>query len=143
MVDKKFDIRNPGSIFEDLFPLDPFRNRRPGSWQHQGLQADIKETDNLVELAINVPGIRKENVDIALENGYLTITAEQEEDKEGANANYVRRERFYRTACRSFYVGEDLEQKDIKAKMEDGVLTLTFPKTPEEKVEQKRKITIE
>jgi len=143
MLDKKYDLLNPASILEDFFPLDPFRNRRRGSWVNQGLQTDIKETDDNYELAINVPGIGKENIDIALENGYLTITAEQKEDKDEENATYVRRERFYRSACRSFYVGDELDQKDIKAKMENGVLTLWVPKTVEKKEEPKKKITIE
>ncbi|HAV19765.1 MAG TPA: hypothetical protein DCX17_01915 [Firmicutes bacterium] len=143
MVDKKFDLLNPASIFEDLFPLDPFRNRRSGNWMTQGLQTDIKETDNDFELSINVPGIKKENIDVTLENGYLTITAEQKEEQNDESTTYVRRERFYRSACRSFFVGEDVQQKDIKAKMENGVLTLTVPKTIEQKEEPTQKIAIE
>lgn len=143
MVDKKFNLLNPSSIFEDLFPLDPFRNRRSGNWMNQGLQTDIKETDKEYELSINVPGIKKENIDIALENGYLTITAEQNEESNDENVNYVRRERYYRSACRSFYVGEEVDKKDIKAKMENGVLTLAVPKVSEEKQEAKVKIEIE
>jgi len=143
MTDKKFDLLNPVSILEDFFPYDPFRTRRRGSWVNQGLQTDIKETEHSYELAINVPGVAKENIDIALENGYLTVTAEQKEEKDEENATYVRRERFYRSACRSFYVGDELKQDDIKAKMENGVLTLTVPKTAEHKEEPKKKIAIE
>ncbi len=143
MLDKKFNLLTPGSIFEDLFPLDPFRNRRSGNWMTQGLQTDIKETEKTFELVINVPGIPKENVDIALENGYLTITAEQKDEHDDQTVNYVRRERYYRSACRSFYVGEDIKQPDIKAKLEDGVLTLSVPKTVPEKEETKHKIAIE
>jgi len=109
----------------------------------QGLQTDIKETDNDFELSINVPGIKKENIDVTLENGYLTITAEQKEEQNDESTTYVRRERFYRSACRSFFVGEDVQQKDIKAKMENGVLTLTVPKTIEQKEEPTQKIAIE
>ncbi len=143
MLDNKFSLLNPGSIFEDWFPMDPFRHRRSGNWMNQGLQTDIKETANDYELSINVPGIAKENVDIALENGYLTITAEQNSESDEEKANYVRRERYYRSACRSFYVGEDIQQKDIKAKLENGVLTLVVPKTVPEKEETKHKIEIE
>lgn len=143
MINKKFDLLNPGTLFEDLFPLDPFRVRRSGNWMNQGLQTDIKETDKEYELSINVPGIPKEHIDIALENGYLTITAEQREERDEDNANYVRRERFYRSACRSFYVGEEVKQTDIKAKVEDGVLRLSVPKIIEKPEETKHKITIE
>lgn len=143
MINKKFDLLNPGTLFEDLFPLDPFRARRSGNWMTQGLQTDIKETEQDYELSVNVPGIPKENIDISLENGYLTITAEQKEEHDEEKTNYVRRERFYRSACRSFYVGEEVKQKDIKAKIEDGVLRLVVPKIIEKQEETKHKIAIE
>ena len=143
MINKKFDLLNPGTLFEDLFPLDPFRARRSGNWMTQGLQTDIKETEQDYELSVNVPGIPKENIDISLENGYLTITAEQKEEHDEEKTNYVRRERFYRSACRSFYVGEEVKQKDIKAKIEDGVLRLVVPKIIDKQEETKHKIAIE
>jgi len=142
MFQKKFSLLNPGTLFEDLFPSDPFRHRRSGSMMNHGLQTDIKETDDHYELLVNVPGLTKEDIDISLENGYLSITATQKEEKEEESSNYVRRERFYRSACRSFFVGEDITQEEIKAGLDAGVLKLSIPKVSEEKVVAKQKIEI-
>ena len=85
---------------------------------------------------MDLPGYKKEDVKAQLENGYLTITASRgvnkdETDNEG---NYIRRERYSGQCSRSFYVGENLKQEDIKAKFQDGILQLTFPKEDQRKV---------
>ena len=97
------------------------------------------------EVDVDLPGFRKDQIKIELENGYLTISAEKgldkDEDKEG---RYIRRERFSGSCRRTFYVGEKLEQSDIKASFKHGILKLTIPKkeeTPE--VEENKYIYIE
>lgn len=109
------------------------------------MRTDIKETDTAFELAIDLPGFAKEDVAVDLKDGYLTInakTAKETEDKD-EKGTYVRKERFSGTCSRTFYVGEDIEEDDVKAKFENGVLTIDVPKKQEQpKLESGRSITI-
>ncbi len=110
------------------------------------MRTDIKETETGFELAIDLPGYKKEDVKAELKDGYLTISAEtkQDNDEKDDNGKYIRRERYYGTCSRSFYVGEDVTQEDIRAKFEDGILKLSVPKKePAPKVEEKKYIQIE
>ena len=109
------------------------------------MKTDIKEKDNSYEIDIDLPGFQKEEISANLENGYLTINASKGEQKEEKNENgvYIRRERYTGQCTRSFYVGDAIEQQDIKAKFENGILCLTIPKKEERKVEQKKYIAIE
>lgn len=110
------------------------------------MRTDVKESDTGYELDIELPGYKKEDVQAQLKDGYLTITAStatNEEQKDEAG-KYIRRERYCGTCKRSFYVGEDIEQEDIKAKFEDGVLKIAVPKKDAKpKVEENKFITIE
>ncbi|HJC58629.1 MAG TPA: Hsp20/alpha crystallin family protein [Candidatus Eisenbergiella intestinipullorum] len=121
------------SIFgEDLFDdwMDfPFRTNTSTSL----MKTDIRETDNSYELDMDMPGFEKGDIKAELKNGYLTISASSkknndEKDKEG---KYIRRERYSGSCSRSFYVGEDIRQEDIKAKFENGILKVTVPKKEE------------
>lgn len=110
------------------------------------MRTDIKESDNGFELAIDLPGYKKEDVKAELKDGYLTISAETKEDneKQDESGKYIRRERYYGTCSRSFYVGEELTQEDIRARFEDGILKLSVPKKEiQPKVEETRYIPIE
>ena len=94
------------------------------------MKTDIKETDNGYEVTMNLPGVKKEDVKAELKDGYLTIqassnTSKDEKDNDG---RYIRRERYAGTCSRSFYVGDAVTQEDIKAKFENGTLTLDIPK---------------
>ena len=96
-------------------------------------------------IAIDLPGFKKEEVTLTLENGYLTVDAakgldKDENDKEG---KLIRQERYCGAMQRSYYVGEDLTEEDIKAKMEHGLLKLTIPKKETPKLPEKKSITIE
>ena len=110
------------------------------------MKTDIKETDNGYEVTMNLPGVKKEDVKAELKDGYLTIqassnTSKDEKDNDG---RYIRRERYAGTCSRSFYVGDDVTQEDIKAKFENGTLTLDIPKKDAKPaVEQKKYISIE
>ena len=109
------------------------------------MKTDVRETEHGYELGIELPGYKKEDVKAELHDGYLTVTAshtenKDEKDKEG---HYIRRERYHGACRRSFYVGKDVGQEDIKAKFEDGILKLDIPKPDQKKVEEKRMIAIE
>lgn len=110
------------------------------------MSTDVKETENGYEVIMNLPGFAKEDVKGEIKDGYLTVTAttNTSNDEKDADGRYIRRERYSGSCSRSFYVGEDVTQDDIKAKFEDGTLKLTIPKKePEQKEEQKRYIEIE
>lgn len=102
------------------------------------MKTDIKETDAGYEMDIDLPGFKKENVTAKLENGYLTISAAKGMDKDEKNDEgvYIRRERYCGQCARTFYVGEDVKQEEIKAKFEDGILKVFVPKTEPKKVEE-------
>ncbi len=99
------------------------------------MKTDIYEKDSKYILEIDLPGIKKENIKINYENGYLTITAEKNVLSSNPNT-YVRRERFYGEIKRSFYIGIKNEN-DLKAKYTEGILTITFPKADVPKKESK------
>ena len=103
------------------------------------MKTDIYEKDNKYILEIDLPGIKKENIKINYENGYLTISAEKNVLSSSPNT-YVRRERFYGEIKRSFYIGIKKET-ELKAKYSEGILTISFPKADIPKKEMKN-ITI-
>ncbi|MCR4843244.1 MAG: Hsp20/alpha crystallin family protein [Eubacterium sp.] len=110
------------------------------------MNVDIKETDDKYQLEMELPGYKKEDVKASLKDGYLTISAEhqQSKDEKDADGHYIRRERYYGSGQRSFYVGENLTEEDIKAKFEDGILKLDIPKKEAVKqVEEQKYIAIE
>lgn len=109
------------------------------------MNTDIKETDNSYEMTIDLPGFKKEEVNVSLENGYLTIEAAKGmelDDKKDKQCNYIRHERYSGSCQRSFYVGDALNSGDIKAHFEHGILTLTVPKK-EQQVAANKYISIE
>ena len=90
------------------------------------LKTDVKETETGYELEMAVPGFKKEELGVSVENGYLTVTAERKET-EGEQPKYLRRE-ISRSYTRSFYVGDYLTAESVKAKFENGLLVLNVPK---------------
>ena len=133
------------SFFEDF--ARPTRNvARYNAPAANVMRTDVKETETGYELDVDLPGYKKENVQVELKDGCLTVTAKtaQSKDETDENGRYIRRERYSGTCSRAFYVGEDIEQNDIKAKFEDGILKLSVPKKEAKpKVEENRYITIE
>ena len=137
------------NLFDDDwmdFPFDRnFWGRGNTKTTKNLMKTDIREHDVGYELDIDLPGYKKDEIRAELENGYLTISATKsanndEQDKKG---KYIRRERYAGTMQRSFYVGEDVTQEDIKAKFEDGILKLSIPKKEAQAVETKKSIAIE
>ena len=110
------------------------------------MRTDIKETDAGFELTIDLPGFKKDDVQAELKDGYLTIAAQTQSESEDKDekGTYVRKERFSGKCSRTFYVGDDIEEDDIRAKFEDGVLKIAVPKKQEQpKLEEKKTIAIE
>ena len=110
------------------------------------MKTDVKETDNSYEVDIDLPGFKKDEIEAKLENGYLTISAAKgldKEEKDEKDGKYIRKERYSGAMSRSFYVGDELKQEDIKAKYEDGILKLSVPKEEPKKVETTKHIAIE
>ena len=110
------------------------------------LRTDIKETKEGYELVVDVPGFKKDEVKVALKDGYLTVSAakgldEEEDDKK--TGRYIRRERYAGACERSFYVGDEIKQEDIHAKFENGILQLSIPKKEAKAIAQNNYIAIE
>lgn len=94
------------------------------------MKTDVRETDGNYEVAVDLPGFKRDEINVTLENGYLSISAAKGLDKEesGEDGRYIRRERYAGQCARSFYVGDAVRQEDIRARFEDGILHLTVPK---------------
>ena len=135
------------SLFDDLFTdFNQTPGRRPKNRMNVPgvMKTDIKETEKEFELSIELPGYKKEDVNAELKDGYLIISATNEQNDEEKDDNgYIRKERYYGSCQRTFYVGKDLKEEDIKAKFENGVLTLDVPKDVEKLPEEKKYISIE
>lgn len=131
-------------IFDGFFD-DLVRPARETRYTRQLMSTDIKELENGYELHIELPGYKKDDVQAELKDGYLTVTASAKtEDENAEKGRFVRRERYVGTCSRSFYVGKELTQEDIKAKFEDGILKISLPKPEQlQRVEEKKFIPIE
>ena len=92
------------------------------------LRTDVRETEDAIEAAIDLPGFKKDEIQVHLENGYLTVSAEKHADKQAGKGKYLRQERYSGTVSRTFYVGDTLKPDDVKAKYEDGVLVVSLSK---------------
>ena len=107
------------------------------------MKTDVKETDEGYELAVDLPGMKKDEIHLDLQNGYLTISTQKNlENKEEKNGKLLRQERYTGTMQRSFYVGDNLTEEDVQAKYEDGVLTVKLPKKEAKKDPEKKQILI-
>ncbi len=140
------------SLFTDNFVNDWFNetfNSTPALFKATGsslMSADVKEFKDHYELALELPGYKKEDVTASLKDGYLTIEGKREDkhDEEDNKGRFIRRERYVGTLTRSFYVGEDVKQEDIKAKFDNGVLEINVPKVEyKPEIEEARNIMIE
>lgn len=147
-------IFRTNSLIDDLFDDDwfndkEFRNMEKKLYGHRAknvMNTDVKETEDGYELEMDLPGFKKEEVSVELNDGYITIRAAKgldEDEKEKKTGKYIRRERYSGTCERSFYVGEGVTQQDIKASFKHGILRLDIPKKEVKKVEQNNFISIE
>ena len=132
-------------VFDDFFGSSFVPTTRTGA-AAASMKADITETDKGYRIDMDLPGYAKEDVQAELKDGYMTITAEHSTQNEEKNTEgkVIRRERYQGICRRSFYVGDEVTEKDIKAKFKDGVLTLDVPKKEKKpEVEAKKYISIE
>ena len=139
--------RNEFDLFEDMFN-DPFWGDRKGPAHNamsRLMNTDIKEKDGNYIIEMDLPGYEKENISIELENGYLNVSAKADKNSEEKNEkeNFIHRERFYGECSRSFYVGDNVTEEDIKAAFKNGTLKLTVPKEEPKKLEEKKTIQID
>ena len=139
-------LRNDLDLFDNFFddPFKGFRTADTGSM----MQTDIKEHDSGYDLEISLPGYKKEDINAELKDGYLVInasTSQNMDEKDEQTGKYIRRERYSGSCSRSFYVGEDITQEDIRARFENGILELSIPKKQpvQPEVEEKKYIMIE
>ena len=133
------------SLFDDFFTdYTPDAKKRNMAAVQGVMKTDIKENDKEYELTIELPGYKKENVNAELKDGYLIINATNEKNEEEKDEKgYIRKERYYGSCQRSFFVGKNLKAADLKAQYDNGVLTLTVPKEVERLPEEKKYIAIE
>lgn len=138
------------NLFDEWFDdaLTPFfQGRDPlyGKHARNLMRADVRETDNAYELDIDLPGFKKDEISLKLDQGYLTIQAAKGLDKDGQDKDgrYIRRERYAGACSRSFYVGDQVTGQEISAKFEDGILKIHLPKAAPQLPAQKGLIAIE
>ena len=134
------------NIFDNFFGDDYFGEHSPLYGKHGKnlMKTDIHEKDGGYELAIDLPGFKKDEISLDIKDGYLSISAQKglDKDEEDKKGRIIRQERYAGVCSRSFYVG-DVKPEDVKAKYESGVLTITLPKDEPKKLENKSRITIE
>lgn len=138
------------NVFDDFFEFpfydDKAEKKLYGHHAANLMKTDIQEHDDGYTLEMDLPGFKKEEVSVELNNGYITIRAAKgldEDEKEKKTGKYIRRERYSGACERSFYVGEEVTQQDIKASFSHGILKLDIPKKEAKKIEQNNFISIE
>ncbi|WP_283680607.1 Hsp20/alpha crystallin family protein [Parablautia sp. Marseille-Q6255] len=141
------------NLFDEFFndfPMYDVRDMRNSEKMLYGgrlasfMKTDIKELENGYQLEVDLPGLKKEDVKVSLENGYLMIKAVRGLSQDEQIGHYIRRERYAGSCTRSFYVGDDVQQNDVKGEFKHGILTLFVPKrNAEQIVEQNKYIAIE
>jgi len=145
------------SIFELNSPFDELRRMQrevdrlfnnaltesntgtPSKWSPK---SDLKETENSIVLHCELPGVKKEDINIELKNGILTVSGEKKQEKKEEKDKYYRIERSYGHFSRSLAVPDGVKEDQIQASLKDGVLEVSFPKPVQKKPEVK-KITIQ
>ena len=139
------------NVFDDFFDF-PFYDDRAekklyGHHAANLMKTDIQEHEDGYTLEMDLPGFKKEEIKVELNNGYMTISAAKgldEDEKDKKSGKYIRRERYTGSCQRSFYVGEDVTEEDIKAEFKHGILKLFIPKKEAKPaVEQKKYVSIE
>ena len=134
-------------IFDDFmdFRFPDIDKELYGKHAKHVMKTDVREKEDGYEVIIDLPGFKKDEIDVQLENGYLNISAAKGLDKDESDkkGKYIRRERYAGSMSRSFYVGEDITEDDIHAKFENGILKLDVPKKEAKAVETKKRVAIE
>ena len=138
------------NLFDDFFngfdmaPMWNGRNPLYGKRAKNLMKTDVRETENSYELDVDLPGFKKDEVKVALQDGYLTISAAKglDKDEEDQKGRYIRQERYAGACSRSFYVG-DVKPEEVAAKYAHGVLKISLPKASKKELPASNAITIE
>ena len=138
------------SLFDDWFDdfdrqMQHMDRRLYGRNANREMKTDVREKEDGYEIDMDLPGFKKDQVELNLENGYLTVTANKgfDKDEKDDKGRMIRQERYAGSMQRSFYVGQNMTEEDVKAHFEDGVLHLNLPKKDAKKVPEKKTICIE
>ena len=138
------------SLFDDWFDdfhrqMQHMDRRLYGRNAKREMKTDVREKEDGYEIDMDLPGFKKDQVELTLENGYLTVTANKgfDKDEKDKQGRMIRQERYAGSMQRSFYVGDNMTEEDVKAHFEDGVLHLDLPKKDARKVPEKKTICIE
>ena len=131
--------------FMDGFAFPDVSKELYGKHVKNVMKTDVRELDNGYEIIVDLPGFKKDEIEVQLENGCLSISAAKglDKDEPDKKGKYIRRERYAGAMSRSFYVGEDVTEEDIHAKFENGILKLDVPKKEAKAVETKKHVAIE
>ena len=135
-------------FFDDslaMFPEHGGHDPLYGKHARNLMKTDVRETEDSYELDIDLPGFKKDEIDLNLNDGYLTISAAKglDKDMEDKKGKYIRQERYAGTCSRSFFVGEAVEPEDVSAKFEDGILTVSVPKNAKKQLPKSSSISIQ
>ena len=138
------------SLFDDWFDdfdrqMQHMDRRLYGRNANREMKTDVREKEDGYEIDMDLPGFKKDQVELTLENGYLTVTANKgfDKDEKDKQGRMIRQERYAGSMQRSFYVGDNMTEEDVKAHFEDGVLHLNLPKKDARKIPEKKTICIE
>ena len=139
------------NLFDDFFS-DPFemmmpqsRNPLYGKHAKNLMKTDVRETENSFEVDMDLPGFKKDEVNLELKDGYLTVSADKalDKDEKDNEGRYIRQERWNGSCSRSFYVGEGIRPENVSAKFENGILQISLPKADQKKLPETTSIAIE
>lgn len=133
------------NLLDDFFGY-PFRGQSYDSGMNEMMKTDVRDMGDTYEMSMSLPGVKKEDIRAEIKDGYLIVSASSntEKDEKDGQGKYIRRERYLGSCSRSFYVGREVTQEDIKAKFTDGILTLVIPrKEAAPAVEENKYIAIE
>ncbi len=134
------------NLFDDFmndfaFPAFPnVEKKLYGKHARNLMKTDVKDTETGYEVDVDLAGFKKDEIQIELEKGFLTVTAAKglDKDEKDKKDNYIRRERYAGSMSRSFYVGEHVTEDDIHPKYENGILSFTVPKEETKAIEDKK-----
>ena len=139
------------NLFDDFFN-DPFAMMMPqgrdplyGKHAKNLMKTDVRETENSFEVDMDLPGFKKDEVNLELKDGYLTVSADKalDKDEKDNEGRYIRQERWSGSCSRSFYVGDAVKPEDVRAKFENGILQIALPKQEQKKLPSTTAIAIE
>ena len=134
-------------FLDNAFAMTPYGGHDPLYGKHGKnlMKTDVRETDSTYEMDVDLPGFKKDEIQLKLEDGYLTISAAKgvDKDQQDDQGRYIRRERYAGQCSRSFYVGEGVEARDVSARFEDGILRLSLPKAAPQQLPKSTAIAIQ